>query len=71
MDSPRPSVHQDAVLYALREVVEQCGNVIAAHENRADGAPGLTLNEGQEIGVLWVRMEDLREARLGGRAESR
>jgi len=48
---------------ALEEVVAQCRNVVDAHERRAEGYEGLTLNEGQEIGVLYVRLDDLAEAR--------
>jgi hypothetical protein len=70
MTSARLTPQQDALLHALGEVVEQCRNVIDAYESRADDAVALTLNEGQEIAVLWIRMEDLKEVRLAGRAEA-
>lgn len=52
-----------AVNEAMAEVVEQARNVIEANEKRAEGYEGLTLSEGQEIAVLYIRLEALEAAR--------
>jgi len=51
--------HEYALQASLRDVLEQCQNVLDANQHRAAGTRTLTLNEAQEIAILRIRLDDL------------
>jgi hypothetical protein len=67
---PRLTDHEEALMYHLGEVVEQCSNVIEAHKKRRLYFPSITLHEQQEIAVLRILLDDLASVQATGRAES-
>ena len=48
-------------LVAFREVVEQCRNVVEAHDRRSPESQNLTLRERQELAILFIRLDDYRD----------
>jgi hypothetical protein len=70
MGSARLTAHQEAVLFALGEVVLGCRAVIEAHERRQSGHYFLTENERTKIATLRITLRNLSNVEANRSAEA-
>ena len=57
-----------AIRAAFEELVDQARNLVDVHDRHS--GESLTLSERQELGVLWIRMEDFRDLERAARVAS-
>jgi hypothetical protein len=70
MVSPRLTDHQEALMFALGEVVLGCRAVIEAHERRQSGYYFLTENERAKIATLRITLRNLSDVEASRSAEA-
>lgn len=70
MGSPRLTDHQEALMFALGEVVLACRAVIEANERRRLHHPTLTGKEQIKIGTLRIALDNLSDVQANRRTEA-